>query len=292
MKRFGQRVTPAIMDASGVWPCLFRPSGGRARGSGRGRGSPRAARVKDVLAREHAGALGAARGDRVADRAVLEVVAHVQLVDLEPARPTSGRRTSAERSSRGVPRTDVGRGVDHVVEAMVGAGPLDDESQSCSPARRCSRSSTVNFEKRFSATSRAARSSRVIRGVARAVANSRAPRAQGMPREALSREEAHADTSIRLERDESEGGQPAERLADRGAADCELLGKALLAENRARLDPAGHDRLLECESDIVGLRARRHRAIGPGRPSSARPPSLELLLLGRPERRASSSRRP
>src|SRR5205823_12239166 len=71
----------------------------------------------------------------------------------------------------------------------------------------------------------------------------------------LPRDRAHADAAVRDERDEPEGREPAERLADRRARDVELLGELLLAEDGARLELAGDDRLLDHERDVVGLGA-------------------------------------
>ena len=69
----------------------------------------------------------------------------------------------------------------------------------------------------------------------------------------LARERADADAAVRHELDEPERGQPSQRLADRRPRDPVLLGERLLAEDRARLDLAGDDRLLEGVRDLVGL---------------------------------------
>jgi len=55
-------------------------------------------RGEHVLAREQPGALGAAGGDRLADRAVLEVVLLVEVVDVEPGRPHDVREEAAARA--------------------------------------------------------------------------------------------------------------------------------------------------------------------------------------------------
>src|SRR5213076_1643540 len=65
----------------------------------------------------------------------------------------------------------------------------------------------------------------------------------------------HADAAVRDERDEPEGGEPAERLADGRARDVELLGELLLAEHGSRLELTGDDWLLDHERDVVGLGA-------------------------------------
>src|SRR5947199_127087 len=70
----------------------------------------------------------------------------------------------------------------------------------------------------------------------------------------LARQRADADAPVRDEVDEPERGEPAQRLADRGAADLELLRQLLLAEHGAGLELPGHDRFLDHEGDVVGLR--------------------------------------
>src|SRR5207342_1220427 len=75
----------------------------------------------------------------------------------------------------------------------------------------------------------------------------------------LARDRAHAHTAVRLERHEPERGELAQRLADRGAADLELVGELLLAQHGSGRELARDDRLLDHEGDVVGLRAeRRH----------------------------------
>ena len=76
----------------------------------------------------------------------------------------------------------------------------------------------------------------------------------------LARERPHAHAAVRHERDEPERGEPPQRLADRRARDPVLLRELLLAQDRARRDLAGDDRLLERERDVVGLRADRCHA--------------------------------
>src|SRR4029079_17906404 len=66
---------------------------------------------------------------------------------------------------------------------------------------------------------------------------------------------AHADAAVGLERDEPERGQPAERLTDGRPRHPEPLRQLLLAEDRAGLELAGDDRLLDQDGDVVGLGA-------------------------------------
>ena len=72
------------------------------------------------------------------------------------------------------------------------------------------------------------------------------------------RERAHAHAAVRLERDEAERREPAERLADGRARDAEPLGELLLPQHRAGRELAGDDRLLDQDGDVVGLRAFGH----------------------------------
>ena len=71
----------------------------------------------------------------------------------------------------------------------------------------------------------------------------------------VARQRAHADTAVRLERDEAERREAAQRLAHRRAGDAEAVGQLLLAQHRARLELAGDDRLLDQDGDVVGLGA-------------------------------------
>ena len=64
---------------------------------------------------------------------------------------------------------------------------------------------------------------------------------------------ADANAAVGLERDETERGEPAERLAHRGPADVEPLGERLLTEDSARRDDPRDDLVLELAGDVVGL---------------------------------------
>ena len=55
------------------------------------------------------------------------------------------------------------------------------------------------------------------------------------------RERADDGAAARPDGDEAFGGQPADRLADRPAADAELLGERDLGELGAGLEPSGQD---------------------------------------------------
>ena len=72
------------------------------------------------------------------------------------------------------------------------------------------------------------------------------------------REGANTHAPVRLELDEAERREPAQRLPDRRPRDAEPLGELLLPEHRPRLELAGDDRLLDQDGDVVGLRALRH----------------------------------
>ena len=77
--------------------------------------------------------------------------------------------------------------------------------------------------------------------------------------EVVVRERPDAHALVRLERDEPERRELPQRLAHRRPRDAEPLRQLLLAQDRAGLELAGHDRLLDQDGNIVGLRAlRRH----------------------------------
>ena len=103
-----------------------------------------------------------------------------------------------------------------------------------SPGSRA-RSARVSREKRRSASSSSSRSSSVIRSAA-----TRGDEALelGAQQERLphlrARERPDAEAAVRLERDEPERGEPAQRLAHRRPADLVLRRDLLLAEDRAR----------------------------------------------------------
>src|SRR5205085_6619065 len=59
----------------------------------------------------------------------------------------------------------------------------------------------------------------------------------------LARERAHADAAVRLERDEAQRREPAQRLAHGRPADVVALGELLLTQDRARKELPGDDRL-------------------------------------------------
>src|SRR5262245_31762394 len=80
---------------------------------------------EDVLTREHPRALRTPRGNRVADRAVLPVVLHVQLVEVRPGSPY---RLDEERPPRRLrhplDERHLGRAVDDVVKGVVLMEPV------------------------------------------------------------------------------------------------------------------------------------------------------------------------
>ena len=67
------------------------------------------------------------------------------------------------------------------------------------------------------------------------------------------RDRADAHAAVRHERDEPEGGQAPQRLADGRPRDVELLGKLLLTEDGPGRELARDDRLLDHERDVVCL---------------------------------------
>jgi len=67
------------------------------------------------------------------------------------------------------------------------------------------------------------------------------------------RDRAHAHAAVRLERDETERGEAAKRLAHRRAADVEPLGRRLLAADGPRPDHATHDPVPAHARGVVGL---------------------------------------
>ena len=89
-------------------------------------------RREHVLACELAGAVGAARGERGADRGVLALVQQVQLVDRLVAGRPDGRPGERAACVLGdlLDVRQVGDPVDHVVEAVVRAHPVDGQRAS------------------------------------------------------------------------------------------------------------------------------------------------------------------
>ena len=125
-----------------------------------------------VLAGEHASALGAPRGDRVANRAVLAVVLEVELVEVGARWPTRASRETCDappspsaRSAGRRPRDRSRRGTSgsDAASRARSRGPGDRRGSS----RRALRVARL---KRRSARSSSARSSSVIFGVAISVA--------------------------------------------------------------------------------------------------------------------------
>ena len=215
-----------------------------------------------MLVRECPGTFGAAGGESGADRSVLGVVPRVEIVEL-------GARDPGDLAGERAPRRagdarDVGRLgglVDHVVERVVRAHPLRGEV-------RCPRRRGAAFSRRRVGQLGEA----VLGGVecgeplgrhARRGALGGEPFELGADEEGLAQlvagERADANAAVRLERDEPERGEPAQRFADRRAADVEPLGEQLLPEHRARGDRAGDDLVLEDDRDVVGLRRIRHQ---------------------------------
>ena len=203
--------------------------------------------------------------DRLADRAVLEVVLRVELVELGACAPDPVADERAPRALRDpLDERQLGDAVDHVVEGVVRLHPLDEQrrvarSRRCAPARGA----------RGSARRTAARPHRaprgrsgVIFGVATSVASaSSSARTRNASRSSCARDRADADAPVRLERDEPERRQPPQRLADRRAADVEPLGELLLAQHGAGRDQPADDLVLEHARDVVGLRGEgRHGA--------------------------------
>ena len=169
----------------------------------------------------------------------------------------------------------LGDAVDDVVEGVVRLHPLDEERRVARGLlRACARNSSVRSAKRCSAASSSARSAAVICGVATSVASdSSSARTRNASRSSCARDRADADAAVRLERDEPERREAAQRLAHGRAADVEALRERLLTQHGARLDHPPDDLVLEHAGDVVGLgRECRHRAT-----SVRRPPNVAVF---------------
>ena len=214
-----------------------------------------------MLVRERPRAFGAAGGEGGADRAVLGVVPGVEVVELGAGDP---RDLAGERAPRGARDARDVRGfgglVDDVVEGVVRAHPLGRErrvvdavagvlAQACGQLGEAVLGGVERGEP--------------LGGHARRGPLGREPFELGADEERLAQlvagERADANAAVRLEGDEAERGQPAQRFADRGAADVEALGEQLLAKDRTGGDRAGDDLVLEDDRDVVGLRRIRHQ---------------------------------
>ena len=140
-----------------------------------------------MLAREQPRPCRAPGRDRLADRAVLEVVLRVQLVELRPRAPDPLADERAPRALREPLDVAASRQpVDHVVEGVVRLHPLDEERRlvppPCGRPGRAARASAPRT--RCSAASSAARSAAVIRGVATSVASASSSARTRTPRAA------------------------------------------------------------------------------------------------------------
>jgi hypothetical protein len=209
-----------------------------------------------VLAGEQARARGAARCDRLPDRPVLEIVLRVELVELCAGAPdaiaderTPGALCEAlhERHRR--------RSVDDVVERVIRLHPLDEEARAAglTAARlgaQCERQFREPPLRRVEGSEVGLRHAgrRHLRRQRLELGSDEVGLAQ-----LARRDRAHPDTPVRLERDEAERREPAQRLAHRRARDAEPVGELFLAQHGAGCDPSPHDLVLEHAGDVVGL---------------------------------------
>ena len=221
--------------------------------------------MEHVLAGERARPLRVLRPDGVPNRSVLRGVQLVELVEPGSGSPDS---LAEERSSlvlrELLDERRLGRGVDDVVEGMVGPDPVGDDP----PVLRV----LVHALQQPFGQAREA----LLRGLQRRQVGRGHPRCRELRREAfelraneerlaqlLTGERPHADAPVRRERDESERRQPPQGLSNGRSANGELLGQLLLAKDGARRELSGDDRLLQVERDVVGLRAGAVGLIAP-----------------------------
>ena len=201
-------------------------------------------------------ACGAARADRLADGAVLEVVLRVELVELRACLPhpvADERPAGALRDA--LDERHVGDAIDHVVEGVVRLHPLDEQRRVARRPAPCLRPE-LERELAEPPLHRVERGE-VVRGHLRRRDLGRERLELGTDEERLAElvrgDRADANAPVGLERDEAERGEPAERLAHRGPADVEPLGERLLPEDGARRDDPRDDLVLELARDVVGL---------------------------------------
>jgi ABC-2 type transport system ATP-binding protein len=223
------------------------------------RGFDQASRREHVIAREAAGAVGAAGGERVADRAVLQVVAGEQLVELgaraqEPSAEKRAARALGELLDARQ-RRDV---IDHVVEGVVGVHPIDRE-------RGVGHVAAADLLAHALGERREALLSQVEAlevGGGDAGCRLRGGQALelGADQERLAqlgrRQRAHADAAVGNRRHEAQGLEALERLAHRRAADAESLADVLLPEHLTGREHARDDLVLEHAGEVVGLGRR------------------------------------
>ena len=225
-----------------------------------------------MLPRERARGVRASGGDRLADRAVLEVVLRVELVELPAGLPDPVADERAARALRdALHERQLGDAVDHVVERVVRLHPLDEE-------RRVARRLTSRVRSELEGQRGEAPLDRVELGQIRGGHLRRRdlggePLELGADEERLAQlvrgDRADADAAVRLEGDETERGEAAKRLPHGRATDVEPLRERLLAQDGTRLDDAADDLVLEDARDVVGLgRECRHaRRVYGGRPA-------------------------
>ena len=248
--------------------------------------------MEHVVAGDRARAVDAACRDRAADRRVLPLVLDVEVVELGADGP---RRLAEERPSRALRQPDdVGRVralVDHVVEIVVRVHPLAHDGAVRSAALACLAPKLPGqlCEARF-------RRLQLGQAVVVETRNREGGRQRlelGAHEERLTqlvaRQRPDADAPVRDELDEPERRQSPQRLADRRAGDSVLLGKRLLAQDRAGLDLPRDDLLLEGVRDLVGLRGLHAAASRGCRRTRARSTAAES---GRQVRRRRTSAPP
>ena len=193
--------------------------------------------------------LGAARRDRLADRAVLEVVLRVELVELGPRAP---RPVADERPSRALrdalDERQLRDAVDDVVEGVVRLHPLDEERRVARRAAARLRRGARASARRSAARSRSisARSSGVIFGVATSVASASSS-ARTRNASWSSCAEIERTRTPRFGSNETSPSAASRRSASRTGVrrHLEPLGERLLAEHGPGRDRAADDLVLE-----------------------------------------------
>ena len=212
-----------------------------------------------MLAGERTCALGAPRGDRGLDRAVLALVRRVELVDrLVPGRPDRRPREGPARALCDL--LDVGQPRRPVVTSWnpwFACIHWAESARRSSPGSRA-RSARASRAKRCSACSSSARSSSVIRSAAIPVTSA----SSSARRRNVSHISWRRSVRTRKPRFGSKMTSPSassRRNASRSGVRLTpyWADSVSCREHRARRELAEDDRLLDRERDLVGLRASR-----------------------------------
>src|SRR3954452_16629059 len=218
-------------------------------------------RVHHVLVRQRPRPLGAARLERLADRAMLEDVPLLQIVQNLVARRPHGRpgEGPARRLRHLLDERRVGGPIDHVVEGVVRAHPLRAD---LAPVAAGVTAPHLLRERRKVILRLLELRKPLVGDPRRGHGRCKTLELRAYEEclvQILARQRAHADAAVRDEGDEPERCESPERLPDRRARDLELLREMLLPQDRARRELTRDDRLLDRQRDVVGLGAlERH----------------------------------